>query len=330
MFGGFVGFAYLCRLMKLTDNLNIRKNIALQVLAATFAACSGDSTDTPANGYNDGPTNPSGVTGEIRVNADVLRTMEGTRTTTFDSDAAIKTEGSFICWAYDAGETTVNGTSKVNGITATWNGSTAWEFAEKHYWPLTDALDFFAYMPTTPDAYITGPTYTTARQPQFTCDMTKTVDKEFIWALAIGQDREHQGASGVALTFKHPFARIYFQLSEASGTAVKINSITISGSSFYKTGTCTFDGTDSEWSNQGGASSLGTLAINTPSIVIPNNYGSNTITVNASWDEWNSFSTDLTSSALTLDWQAGYSYTYTLTVSKYALKVDTSKYTEQW
>ena len=75
---------------------------------------------------------------------------------------------------------------------------------------------------------------------------------------------------------------------------------------------------------------MGTLAINTPYIVIPDDYGSNTITVNATWDEWNSFSTDLTSSALTLDWQAGYSYTYTLTVSKYALKVDTSKYTEQW
>ena len=331
MFGGFVGFAYLCRLMKPTNDLNIRKSIAIMVLAATFAACSGDSTDTPTNSYNDGPTNPSVEAGEIRVNADVFQMMDGTRTTTYDSPTAIQTEGSFICWAYDAGTTTVNTTSNVNGITATWNGSTAWEFAEKHYWPLTDALDFFAYMPATPDAYITGPTYTTARQPQFTCDMTETVNKEFIWALATGQDRDHQGASGVALTFKHPFARIYFKLSEASGTAVKINSITISGEDFYKTGTCTFNGTTSTWSSLGGASALGTLSINTPYIVIPNDYGSSkTITVNASWDEWNSFSTDLTSSALTLDWQAGYSYTYTLTVSKYALQVNTSKYTEQW
>lgn len=329
MFGGFVGFTYLCRLMKPTNDLNIRKSIAIMVLAATFAACSGDSSDTPANGYNDGPTNPSGEAEEIRVNADVFQMMDGTRATTYDNDDAIQKEGSFICWAYDAGKTTINTASKVNGITATWNGSTAWEFAEKHYWPLTDALDFFAYMPATKPDYITSIDYD-GDALSFVCTgLSSSATKEFIFALKKNQNRNTNSGT-VSLNFNHPFARIYFKLSEASGTAVKINSITISGSSFYKTGTCTFDGTDSEWSDQGDAGSLGTLAINTPYIVIPDDYGSNTITVNATWDEWNSFSTDLTSSALTLDWQAGYSYTYTLTVSKYALKVDTSKYTEQW
>lgn len=203
--------------------------------------------------------------------------------------------------------------------------------------PATGNLDFFAYMPkadklSTDASYITGPTYELngTPAPYFTCDMRGTVNKELIWALATGQNKAGQGADGVTLTFKHPFTRIYFKLSESSGTAVRVNSITLSGENFYKTGKCTFDGTNSTWSNEGNAGSLGTLAINTPYLIIPGDYGSQTITVNVSWDEWNSFSTDLTSSALTLDWQAGYSYTYTLTVSKYALKVDTSKYTEQW
>ena len=315
------------------------------VLAATFAACSGDSTDTPANGYNDGPTNPSGEAGEIRVNADVFQMMDGTRTTTFatfDNAAAIKTEGSFICKAYDAGTATVNTTSNVNSQ-VNWNSDTSsWAFADgSHNWPETGDLDFFAYMPTTTPStegyYITGLTYEVSGEPAvlhryFTCDMTKTVDKdnkEFIFALVIDQNKE-DNISGVNLAFRHPFAKIIFQLSEASGTSVEINSITISGEDFYKTGTYTFDDPTSTWSSLGGASALGTLSINTPYIVIPNDYGSSkTITVNASWDN-NKTNFSITSSALSINWQAGYSYTYTLTLSKYALDVNTSKYTEQW
>lgn len=311
--------------MKLSTK-NIQHNpllLAFILLSAFFTtSCSDDSSST-----SDAPTNDNV---EIGFTTNTTTWYDGTRATTYDNTAAIQAEGSFKCWAYDAETTTVNTTSNVNGITATWNGSSAWTFAEKHYWPLTDNLDFFAYMPATPDSYITGPTYTTARQPQFTCDMTETVNKEFIWALVIDQNKAGQGADGVTLTFKHPFTRIYFKLSESSGIAVRVNSITLSGENFYKTGKCTFDGTNSTWSDKGGKSSLGTLAANTPYLIIPDNYGSQTITVNVSWDEWNSFSTDLTSSALTLDWQAGYSYTYSLTVSKYGLQVDTSKYTEQW
>lgn len=300
----------------------------LVLAAILLSGCSGDDSPNHANNNNGNKT-------EIKVNADVRRMMEGTRTTTFDNIAAIKEEGSFTCTAYDEGTTTVNTTSNVDGKVS-WNGSNAWVFddGEKHYWPESGNLDFFAYMPAAENLsikapYITRPTYTTARQPQFTCDMTKTVDKEFIYALTTGQNRD-DNIAGVNMNFQHPFARIYFQLSSASGTAVTINSITISGN-FYKTGTCTFDGADSEWSNFGGASALGTLTINTPYLVIPYNYGSEkTITVEAVWDEWSNFTTSVTSSPLTINWQAGYSYTYTLTLTKYALKVDTEKYTEQW
>ena len=317
---------------------NIPPLAAAALTAALLAGCAGDSPSDIA------PT-PSADNTEIKVNADVWQMMEGTRATTFDSPTAIQQEGSFTCTAYDAGTTTPNTTSNVNGSLVKWNtGASRWEFNDGvHKWPTSGSLDFFAYMPAAKPDYISSITYAvdgTAPRPYFTCDMRETVDKEFIYALAPDQDKAGTNHSTqptpgqVALTFRHPFARIYFKLSEASGTAVRINSITISGDDFYQTGTCTFDSTDpkySTWSNKDGAGPLGTLAINTPYLVIPNDYGSSkTITVNVSWDEWNSFSKDFTSSALSMNWQAGYSYTYTLTVTKYALQVETTKYTEQW
>lgn len=314
---------------------------ALLALACLLTACSGGSSSEEFDSPTPDPTpSPTPENQEIKLNASVWNMMEGMRASTYDDQAAIQTEGHFTCTVYQANTTT----PYINTTTVDWNGdpTNKWLFNDgKHYWPATGNLDFFAYMPkadklSTDASYITGPgpTYelngTLAPAPYFTCDMRGTVNKEFIWALATGQNKAGQGADGVTLTFKHPFTRIYFKLSESSGTAVRVNSITLSGENFYKTGKCTFDGTNSTWSNEGYPGSLGTLAINTPYLIIPGDYGSQTITVNVSWDEWNSFSTDLTSSALTLDWQAGYSYTYTLTVSKYALKVDTSKYTEQW
>ena len=303
----------------------------LVLAAILLSGCSGDDSPNHANNNN-------GKDSEIRLNADIWQVMDGTRVTTYDSQTDIQTEGSFKCTAYDVGTTTVNTTSNVNGSTASWNGSTAWEFAEKHYWPLTGDLDFFAYMPAIKPAYISDITYAVSGspavpRPHFTCDMTQTVEKEFIYALATGQNRA-TNITGVNMTFQHPFARIYFQLSSSSGTAVKINSITISGDDFYKKAKCTFNGTTSTWSEKDNETkgSLGTLAINTPYIVIPKDYGSSkTITVNATWDEWSSFTTNVTSSPLSINWQAGYSYTYTFTLSKYALKVDVvDKYTEQW
>ena len=310
------------------------------VLAATFAACSGDSTDTPANGYNDAPTNPSGEAGEIRVNADVFQMMDGTRATTFDNDDAIQTEGSFFCKAYDAGTTTINTTSNVNSY-VDWTVSTSsWAFADgSHNWPESGDLDFFAYMPASPGAYITGPTYTTAREPQFTCDMSETVDKEFIWALAIDQNKV-DNISGVDLAFRHPFAKIIFKLS-ASHPDITINTITFK--SLKTTGTCTFNGSTSNWTSLADVDNF-VATINTdynsnPSsprqvgeayLVIPQNFAGE-IEVVATWAEWDEQIEHTLNTTLTPHtWQPGYSYTYIFTITETDLLVDTSKYTEQW
>lgn len=67
----------------------------------------------------------------------------------------------------------------------------------------------------------------------------------------------------------------------------------------------------------------------TPYLVIPKNYGSKTLTVNATWDDWSNVTMDV-SADVDFDWQAGNIYTYNLTLEKYALKVDILKFTEQW
>ena len=319
---------------------------AAALTAVLLTGCSGDS----ASDISPDPT-PSTGKSEIKVNADIWRMMEGTRVTTYDNQAALQTDGHFTCAVYQANTTT----PYINATRVDWNGSTAWEFTDgKHYWPATGNLDFFAYMPkagSLPSYITTGPTYavngTPAPAPYFVCTnlpMTNAGQEglqEFIWALTPGQNKASQGASGVTMTFKHPFALIKFVIAEGSGTHVQVNSISIT--ELNTGGTCTFNaaGTASTWSSHSGSATMtitpatplkyGTSSTQTTLLmVIPNNYnGSKTLTVNGTWDDWSNVTKDI-STDISIDWQPGYIYTYTLTVTKYALTVDIQKYTEQW
>ena len=67
-----------------------------------------------------------------------------------------------------------------------------------------------------------------------------------------------------------------------------------------------------------------------PFLVIPNSYGSKTLSVNVTWTEWDAEKTPTYTAPLTINWEAGSSYTYTLTITKYELLVNVSKFTEQW
>ena len=302
--------------------------------AGLLAGCSADSTDDT--------TSPATHDADIRFNVDVWRVMEGTRATTFDNAAALQTEGSFTCFAYDAGTTTVNTTSNVSGITATWNGSTAWEFADKHYWPLTGSLDFFAYMPadlTADEAnYISIEEYA-AGNPSFSCTVPMTSAgqasiKEFIYALTTGQDKAHN-AAGVNLTFKHPFTRIKLQLSSTQAN-IHINTITLK--SLKNNGTCSFNGTTSTWTPSGDATNfVATLNADYSAnddigtyIMIPQTF-SGAIEVKATWSDWGVDLEHTVSTTLpSVTWAAGTSYTYTFTITATDLIVDTEKFTEQW
>ena len=141
------------------------------------------------------------------------------------------------------------------------------------------------------------------------------------------------------MVFKHPFALIKFTITAASGTHVQINSISIAG--LYTNATCTYNGTTMGWDSYdedskatmtiGQTLKNGGTTVGTPFVVIPKNYGTKYLTVNATWDDWsNTVTISDYGTNVDFNWQAGYIYTYNLTLDKYALKVDTEKFTEQW
>ncbi len=296
------------------------------LVAGLLTGCGNDAVE-------DISTLPKTEEKEIRLNAYSWQMMNGNanrRAITYDNQAALQTEGAFTCAVYEDGTTT----EYIPATQVDWNSiNSIWEFHDgKHYWPSSGNLDFFAYMPAQANLaskapYIGTITYV-ANAPSFTCKSIPTNGPyEFVYALTNDQNKSENGASGVTMTFKHPFARIYFKLSDASGTAVTINSISISGTDIATTGTYTHN---SGWSSVSGTGTLSGLSLNTPYIVIPKNYGNQTLTVNATWTEWSNITKDITAT-VAFDWAAGTSYTYTLTLSKYALKVETaSTYTEQW
>ena len=251
----------------------INKAQLLMFCSLLLAGCSGDGDG------RDVPVSETDKT-EIRLAADVWNVMEGTRATTIPGGTL--TSGSFTASAY-VGNTT---TSYINPVQVNYE-TDKWVWSDgKHYWPATGNLDFFAYiMPATAPSYITEPTYSvveSAPQASFTCTnlpMTYNATtpeagqgsslQEFIWGITIGQNKTNQGTSGVTMKFRHPFARIKFQLA-ANHPDIQINSITFKG---LKTGgTCTLDATGKDgnyyitsvWSSltpaEGGSDLVMTLA----------------------------------------------------------------------
>ena len=233
---------------------------------------------------------------------------------------------------------------------------------EHYYWPIegsvydpagenitVSSLDFVGYCPYTAPSYITsGPSYT-AGAISFVATMPTTeVDEvtymanqaslnEYLVAKSANQTyavQEEYG--GVPLQFKHPLAYIKFSLSEATTDNVTVNSISMEG--LKTSGSCSFNGTTSTWSGQSGSAAMNLTETlqrheteeTSPFIVIPNNYGEKTLSVNVTWTEWGEEQTRTYEAPLTINWVAGYAYTYTLTITKYELIVDVDKFTEQW
>ena len=321
-----------------TYQLQLLATLLLLITAFVLSACSSDDSDTPSS--------PNSTDSEIRFKPSVWQVMEGTRATTYDSDAALQA-GTFKCYAFVDGD--ASATQYISGSTVSYANS-QWSFDDgKKYWPETGSLNFFAYMPANlentyctfdPTAYADPGNLDgySEDSPRIACAglpvvITQGSDntKELVVAYTASQNKA-ANASGVNLTCKHPFARVCFKLSSASGTNVKINSITIP--SIKRNGIFTFNGTTPVWTLSGDDTNFvlsGTPATNDDAfyLVIPNNYGSKTLTVNATWSDWSNVTKDV-SASVNFNWDAGYSYTYTLTLSKEALIVDVNKYTEQW
>lgn len=316
---------------KLTDvaRATLRNIISFAAVALTAALLTG-CADNSASDILD----PSADNTEIKVNADVWQVMEGTRATTYNSAADLQREG-FNCTLYKENTTTTY--DDVENTNVNWSSS-AWAFFDRtHKWPDDNgALDFFAVSPQTVPSYITELSYTIESSlpaPSFSCTIpeNQTGLKEFVWALTPRRSRQNS-ASGVMMHFVHPFARIRFVLSPASGSNIEVTSVKITGN-FKLGGTCTLsaDGTTSTWSSLSGSGTEIGGEINNDYIVIPQTVGSHNVVVTAKWSEWSKDVTKDYNVAVSVpQWDAGKSYTYTLTLSEYALIVDTEKFTEQW
>ena len=288
---------------------------------------------------------------EITIKTDV-KSMQ-TRANTIDNNTALQGQDIKIDAYYNGTNTAYLSNTKLHYASSWkfWDG----EAQLHYYWPIegsvydpdadpVSSLDFVGYCPYTAPSYITPEEYDATDGVSFSCDLSDymTLDdqedmQEYLIAVLNSQTYTTQTAAGGALplVFKHPFALIKFTITAASGTNVQINSISIAG---LKTGgTCTFDGTDLEWSSLSGNADMtltqtlknGGTTEGTPFVVIPNDYGSKTLTVNATWDDWSDVTKNV-SASVDFNWAAGYIYTYNLTLDKYALKVDIAKFTEQW
>ena len=336
----------------------------LWLLVALLAiACSNDGGD------GDAATKPNEEAKEIRIQTNVTKMQ--TRATTIDNitDYDLKidayyhgTETKYL----NGTKLHYDKTSEPNAWKF-WIGSDPG--AETHYyWPITGStvtiadvptvastLDFVGFCPFDKPSYIGDPTYNHSTGVSFTCNMSNYMTlarqtgaedptiptmQEFLVSVLPEQTLATQTeAPGGALpmVFKHPFALIKFTITAASGTHVQINSISIAD--LYTNATCTYNGTTMTWGTYTGSAAItigqtlknGGTTESTPFVVIPNDYGTKYLTVNATWNDWsNTVTISDYGTNVDFNWEPGRIYTYNLTLDKYGLKVDTSKFTEQW
>lgn len=289
--------------------------------ATLLTACSSEDTNTTSPATNDS---------EIRFDVGVWNMMEGTRATFYD-DAQLRSEG-FICTAYNAGTTT----EYISPVQVNWDGgSSQWVWSDgKRYWPAEGSLDFVAYKPNV-TSYASVPSYN-GTAPSFTATLPMTAAEqdgitELILAFTPNQSKA-ANAAGVSLNFLHPFTKIIMKLSSTQ-TNIHIDKIIFK--SIKKVGTYTHN---SGWALSEDAAvnfeasldgdyeanaDLGTY------LMIPQNWAG-AIEIQATWTDWGEPFLHHLYSTVPTNWAAGYSYSYTFTITQFDLRVDTVKFTEQW
>ena len=320
--------------------MKIRKEkwtLWIMLAVILLAACSGDDTGETTV-VPDIPVSDA----EIRLEANAWQMMAGTRTTYYDTQGDLRSNG-FKCYAYIKDSSPL--VAYINGLDITWSGS-AWMFPDgKHYWPASEHLHFFAYLPSSVPSYIQNITFTTANQcPQFDCqNLPVTSDgqgsslKEFVYAFLRDQNKTDNGASGVNLAFHHPFARIKF----VNGKPDNIKIQTITFKNIKNNGTFNYD-TNPKWTTSGSATnfvaninqssyagSSTPIAIGDPYIVLPQTFTGD-IEVVAKWTDWGEDINHTVTATVPMTWQPGYTYTYTFNIINGDLVVNSEKYTEQW
>lgn len=353
----------------------IIKGIVL-LAAMLLAACSSsDSDDSPAATSQN----------EIHLTTNVTSMPSGTRATTINSNTELQGCELWIdAYHHDTDVNYLSGAKLIydSSEPAGWK---FWATSEQthYYWPIdgstiagsstvASTLDFVGFCPYVQPGYISSTSYTHDNGISFIANMasymTNTAQasvSEFLVGLTQNQTYSKQTVSGgVPLNFKHPFARIRFQLA-ASHPNVQINVITFKN---LKTGgTCMFSTEEtSSWvpltgtadlvmtlaskDNQGNyiTAPINTFNSNPASevpiggwsgsahqyddlIVIPQRWNGE-IEVNASWNDWGDtpVAHTVTATIPAITWEAGKSYTYTFSISTDDLVVNITNFTEQW
>ncbi len=299
----------------------------LLTAAILMAACSGDdASNTPT------PTNDKT---EIAFNTATTTWHDATRATTYDNDAALQTEGEaggFTCTAYTNNSTTVYfGPTEVK-----WDGTNSkWYFPDgKRYWPAEGSLDFVAYKPNV-TSYASVPIYN-GTAPSFTATLPMTAAEqdgitELILAFTPNQSKA-ANAAGVSLNFLHPFTKIIMKLSSTQ-TNIHIDKIIFK--SIKKVGTYTHN---SGWALSDDAAVNFEASLDADCVhdqvlgtylMIPQNWAG-AIEIQATWTDWGEPFLHHLYATVPTNWAAGYSYSYTFTITQFDLRVDTERFTEQW
>lgn len=309
--------------------------ILLTVIVLLVACAGSEVDDAPAAPTTPGATDVND--GSIRFNATVWQMMHAAprRATTFDSQSDLQSLAHFYCAVYNAGTlTSYIAPDRVSYAASQWTFDSG-----KHYWPAEGSLDFFAYAPYGGVSYITDLTYAATPNLTFNCvslPMTNAGQadlEEFIYDIKTGQNKADQGASGVTLSFQHPFTRIYLKWANYNHEA--ISNLTVKLKGIKNNGSFSHTGSP-KWTTSGDATDFTTTTLDahnaaspTAILMIPQNWAGE-IEVVADWVDWGDVFTHTLTKRVPTNWQAGYSYTYTFTITPSELKVITDKFTEQW
>lgn len=295
---------------------------------------------------------------EIKLRVDGWKPMTESRAALYESGEDLCNHesprlpgGSFTLNGYLDGK----GTAFLGGAQAYWwieEGQTSeWCFVSgggkiTYYWPNSDAVNFFAYMPYkgyTGDMkhYVSNVRYTEAEGAMFDCALPETNaddanQVEFIYAY---ETEKTKADNPLTLHFKHPFAAVYFQLSPES-SRMTIGSITLKD--LYLTGTFKVSTSDNgAWTSTGTPSNY-TAAIdkripndvnyNTPFagpfLVMPQELGNQVkLTLNGKRDETNPING---TANLTGKWESGKKYIYTLKVGERNEEIYFNVAVEDW
>lgn len=184
----------------------MKKNLFfLAAVALTFAACSNDEV--------------------VEVNqGEAISFRPLTTNLTRAADASFATSTSFKVTAFEAGSTS-NAYFTNEVFTATTG--TTFTSTDKHYWPNTYNLDFFAWQPSSLSA-------TTDNYTGFVITPSTTVSEQidFVYAVTRGWGRctgyTHDGAAGVTINFRHAESKVLVQLKNTNDNLIiTVGNVTI-------------------------------------------------------------------------------------------------------